>query len=178
MQLFQLFIILAISNAMYILYNSFLTTYTFNWLSTLIREILYYPITAPQVILTTGSSLQFFERIAIYIHYLTLLSLLLLPIIMFNRRLSLGTEAFLTLLVILYYTFLYARFIPGHGRYPLMRFAHYFLLLYIVIIVSLLKHLEINVSKRVIVIYTLLLALLALGYLAKYHLCLNIQTIG
>jgi hypothetical protein len=163
---------------MYILYNSFLTTYTFNWLSTLIREILYYPITAPQVILTTGSSLQFFERIAIYIHYLTLLSLLLLPIIMFNRRLSLGTEAFLTLLVILYYTFLYARFIPGHGRYPLMRFAHYFLLLYIVIIVSLLKHLEINVSKRVIVIYTLLLALLALGYLAKYHLCLNIQTIG
>ena len=165
-KIMPLFIILAISNAIYILYNSFLTTYTFNWLSTLIREILYYPITVPQVILTIGSSLQLFERITIYIHYIALLSLLLLPIIIF-RRLSLGVRVFLTLLVILYYTSLYARFIPGHGRYTLMRFAHYFLFLYIVIIASLLKHLEINVSKRVIVIYALLFSLLALGYLAQ-----------
>jgi len=162
-----LFIILAISNAIYILYNSFLTTYTFNWLSTLIREILYYPITVPQVVSTIGSGLQLFERIAIYIHYIALLSLLLLPIVMFNRRLSLGARVFLTLLVILYYASLYARFIPGHGRYPLMRFAHYSSFLYIVVIVSMLKHLEINVSKRVIVIYALLFSLLALGYLAQ-----------
>jgi hypothetical protein len=162
-----LFIILAISNAIYILYNSFLTTYTFNWLSTLIRGTLYYPITAPQVVLTIGSGLQLFERIAIYIHYIALLSLLLLPIVMFNRRLSLGARVFLILLVILYYASLYARFIPGQGSYPLMRFAHYLLFLYIVVIVSMLKHLEINVSKRVIVIYALLFSLLALGYLAQ-----------
>lgn len=165
-KIMPLFIILAISNAIYILYNGFLTTYTFNWLSTLMREILYYPITVPQVVLTIGSRLQLFERIAIYIHYIALLSLLLLPIIIF-RRLSLGVRVFLTLLVILYYTSLYARFIPGQGRYPLMRFAYCFLFLYIVIIASLLKHLEINVSKRVIVIYTFLFSLLALGYLAQ-----------
>jgi len=166
-KIIPLFIILVISNAIYIFYNSFLAIYTFNWLSTLIKEILYYPITVPQVVSTIGSSLPLFERIAIYIHYTALLSLLLLLIILVFRRLSLGARVFLTLLVILYYTFLYARFIPGEGRYPLMRFAHFFLFLYIVIITSLLKHLEINVSKKIIVIYTFLFSLLALGYLAQ-----------
>jgi hypothetical protein len=153
-----LLIILVTSNAMYILYNSFLTTYTLNWLLTLIREILYYSITVPQVMLTIGSSLQLFERIAIYVHYIALLLLLLLPIVM----LSLGAKVFLALPVIRYYAFLYARFIPGGGRYPLMKLAHYFLFLYIVVIVSMLKRLEINVSKRIIVICALLFSLLAL----------------
>jgi hypothetical protein len=153
----------------YILYNYFLTLYSFNWLLTLIKEIFYYPITAPQVILEIGRGLQLFERIIIYIHYVALLSLLSLPIplAIFNRRLSLGAGAFLTFLIVLYYVLLYARFIPGQGRYPLMRFAHYVLFLCIILIINLFEYLEIKVSKRMIVVYSLLFSLLALGYLAQ-----------
>jgi hypothetical protein len=168
-RLILLVIILTISNTVYILYNYFLTSYSFSWLSTLMKEILYYPITAPQVVLEIGRGLHPFERIIIYVHYAALLSLLSFPILlaMFNRRLSLGAGAFLTLLIALYYVLLYARFIPGQGRYPLMRFAHYVLFPCIILIINLLEHLEIKVSKRMIVAYSLIFSLLALGYLAQ-----------
>jgi hypothetical protein len=94
-----------------------------------------------EALLNIGSRLQMFERFLIYIHYIALFSFLLA----------------------------YARFIPGQGRYPLMRFAHNFLFIYMTMSLILLRS-EKQANFRwpkSLVVASALLILLALGYLAQ-----------
>ena len=163
--------LLILTNLMYIIYNEFLFNYTHNWLRTLVKELQYYPINVLETIPNIGPALHVFERILIYIHYITLLLLLLLLYRISSKSLPFKLKLILFLLAITYLPLIYARFIPGHGRYPLMRFAHHILFIYITITLFLLNKQGNNVilqrEKMIVVSATLLLVLLAIGYLAQ-----------
>jgi hypothetical protein len=160
--------ILLFANIVYILYNEFISRYTFNWLATLIEEIVYYPINVAEVVLNVGSALYMFERIFIYIHYVALLLLLFLLLHKVSHNRGLPLKLFLFMLIISYFLLAYARFIPGQGRYPLMRFAHYVLFTYLVTSLSLFKKQEnFRPQKNLIAVSSILLVLLAMGYLAQ-----------
>ncbi|MCS7367599.1 MAG: hypothetical protein NDF52_06950 [archaeon YNP-WB-062] len=160
--------ILLFANIVYILYNEFISRYTFNWLATLIEEIVYYPINVAEVVLNVGSALYMFEMIFIYIHYVALLLLLFLLLHKVSHNRGLPLKLFLFMLIISYFLLAYARFIPGQGRYPLMRFAHYVLFTYLVTSLSLFKKQEnFRPQKNLIAVSSILLVLLAMGYLAQ-----------
>jgi hypothetical protein len=168
--------ILLFANIVKILYNEFISRYTFNWFATLIEEIVYYPINAAEVVLNVGLALYMFERIFIYIHYVALLLLLFFLLHKVSHNRGLPLKLFLFMLIISYSLLAYARFIPGGGRYPLMRFAHYVLFTYLVTSLSLFKKQEnFRPQKNLIAVSSILLVLLAMGYLAqvsplfKYH---------
>jgi hypothetical protein len=160
--------VLLFANIVYILYNEFISRYTFNWLATLIKEIVYYPTNVAEVVLNVGSALHMLERIFIYTHYVTLLLLLFLLLHKVSYNRGLPIKLFLFMLIISYFLLAYARFIPGGGRYPLIRFAHYVLFTYLVTSLSLFKKQEnFRSEKYLIAVSSILLVLLAMGYLAQ-----------
>mgnify|MGYP000487960246 CR=1 FL=1 len=170
--------LLTLTNLMYILYNEFLFNYTHNWLRTLVKELQYYPLNVLETIPNIGLALYVFERIFIYIHYITLLLLLFLLYRINSKSLPFKLKLILFLLAIIYFLLIYARFIPGQGGYPLKRFAHHILFIYISITLLFLNKQDGNIilqREKSIISVTLLLMLLAMGYLAqvsplfKYH---------
>jgi hypothetical protein len=128
----------------------------------------YYPTNVSEVVLNVGSALYMLERIFIYIHYVALLLLLFLLLHKVSHNRGLPLKLFLFVLIISYFLLAYARFIPGGGRYPLMRFAHYVLFTYLVTSLSLFKKQEsFRPQKNLIAVSSILLVLLAMGYLAQ-----------
>lgn len=174
------YIILLITNTVYLIYNAFLIRYTTNWIKTIFEEVLgFNPLQVIGNVGALGTRLYIFERLAIYAHYIALFTILSLFYILALQLYKTHDKKYLILPIITsiiglsYFASLYGRFIPGQGMYPVLRFSPWPLLLSIMMLIHLFRSTRsfLSLTKlgntKILLVMSILLVTILTGYLAQ-----------